>query len=185
VPVAVRRLAVHFPAGMGLDIPNLRGCSMARLRAHGARGCSAASRIGGGTALAELAAGSQVFKERIALSIYVGPLRNGQQTLAILGLGFTPLGEQLVFGGEMLFDRAPYGEELVIHLPPIPVLPETPAASPVLFSMTLGVSRHQRASPANTVIVPSHCPKGGFPFAAESTYVDGTSYSVTATALCP
>lgn len=185
VPSAVHKLSVHFPAGMGLDIPNLRGCSAARLRAHGAGGCPAASRVGGGHALTELAGGSQIIDERITLSAFVGPLRNGQPTLAILAEGFTPLSERLVFNGKMRFDRAPYGEELVIDVPPIRALPATPNASTVLFSLTLGVNRHARSSAANTVIVPSRCPKGGFPFAADSTFANGSRGSVLARSQCP
>lgn len=185
VPSPVRRLAVHLPAGSGLDIPNLRSCSVARLRAHGARGCPAASRIGRGFSLTELAAGSQVLSERLTLSVYVGPPRNGQPTLAILARGYTPLGERLVFKGEMRFDRPPYGEELVMNLPSFHALPETPDSSPVVLSLTLGVRRHGRSSQANTVIVPSRCPAGGFPFAADSTYADGSSGSAKARALCP
>jgi hypothetical protein len=185
VPSAVHRLSVHFPAGMGLDIPNLRGCSAARLRAHGARACPAASRVGGGYALTELAGGSQIIDERITLSAFVGPLRNGQSTLAILAEGFTPLSERLVFNGEMRFDRAPYGEELVIDVPPIRALPATPDASPVLFSLTLGVSRHTRSAAANTVIIPSRCPRGGFPFAADSTFANGARGSALTSSRCP
>lgn len=186
VPSPVRRLFVHFPAGMGLDIPNLRGCSAARLRARGARGCPAASRIGGGHSLTELPGGSQIINETITLSAFVGPLRNGQPTLAILAEGFTPLSERLVFNGEMRFDHAPYGEELVIDVPPIHALPATPDASPVVFSLTLGVSRHVRgSSAANTVIVPSRCPAGGFPFAADSTLASRARVSALSRSQCP
>jgi len=185
VPAALRRLVVRFPAGMGLEIPNLRGCRAASLRAHGIRGCPAAARVGGGHALTEVHAGTQILSEHIKLTAFVGPLHNGQPTLEILGEGYTPLGERLVFSGEMRFVSAPYGEELVLRVPRIPTLPAAPDASPVLFSLTLGVSKHRRSPAANTVIVPSHCPAGGFPFASESTYADGSRGSAVATALCP
>ncbi len=185
VPLAVRKLVVRFPAGMGLDIPNLNACTARRLRAHGARGCSAASRVGGGYAITKVHAGTQILSERIRLRAFVGPLHNGQSTLEILAQGYTPLGETLVFGGEMRFGRAPYGEELVLRVPPIHTLPAAPDAAPVLFSLTLGVSTHRLARSANTVIVPSHCPAGGFPFASESTYADGSVGRAAATVLCP
>jgi hypothetical protein len=185
VPLAVRRLVVRFPAGMGLEIPNLNACTAGRLRAHGARGCSTASRVGGGYAITKVHAGTQILSERIGLRAYVGPLRNGQPTLEILAQGYTPLGETLVFTGEMRFGRAPYGEELVLRVPPIPTLPGEADASPVLFSLTLGVSAHRRSRSANTVIVPSRCPAGGFPFASESIYADGSKSSSVATARCP
>lgn len=182
VPAAVRRLSVRFPAGMGLDIPNLTTCSAASLRARGAQGCPAAARIGGGYALTELAAGSQILRERLTLTAYVGPLQGGRQTLAILARGFTPLGERLVFGGQMLFDHAPYGEALAMSLPPIVVVPESPFASPVVFSLTLGV---KRGGARNRVIVPSRCPAGGFPFAAESSFADGSGAPALTHARCP
>jgi hypothetical protein len=185
VPPPVRKVAVRFPAGMGLEIPHLSACSAARLRARGLHGCPASSRVGGGHALTELIAGSQILSERITLTAFIGPLHNGQSTLAILGEGFTPLGERVVFVGEMGFAHAPYGEELVIKVPPIHALPATPDASPVLFTLTLGIGRHRRSSVANTVIVPSRCPTGGFPFAAESSFADGSSGSVLARAQCP
>jgi hypothetical protein len=185
VPSPVRKLVVRFPAGMGPDIPNVRSCVLARLRAHGARGCPAASRLGGGHALTEIHAGSQTLTENVALRAFVGPVRKGQPTLEILGEGYTPFGERLVFTGRLLFDRAPYGEELVMSIPPIPTLPLEPDASMVSLSLTLGESGHGRRRGANTVIVPRSCPPGGFPFAAESTYADGSSGSATATAPCP
>jgi hypothetical protein len=185
VPLAVRKLVVRFPAGMGLDIPNPNACTATRLRAHGARGCSAASRVGSGYAITKVHAGTQILTERISLTAFVGPLHNGQSTLEILAKGYTPLGESLVFGGEMRFGHAPYGEELVLHVPPIPTLPEEPDASPVLFSLTLGVNTNRRSRSANTVIIPSHCPAGGFPFASESTYADGSIGNSAARVLCP
>jgi hypothetical protein len=163
----------------------VRSCALARLRAHGARGCPAASRLGSGHALTEIRAGSQMLTENVALRAFVGPLRNGQSTLEVLGEGYTPFGERLVFTGSLLFDRAPYGEELVMWIPPIPTLPLGPDASMVSLSLTLGESGHGRPREANTVIVPRSCPAGGFPFAAESTYADGSSGSATATAPCP
>jgi hypothetical protein len=187
VPSPVRRLVVHFPAGMGPDLPNVGSCSLSRLRAHGPRGCPASSRLGGGMALTEIHAGSQILKESVVLRAFLGPSRGGEPTLEILGEGYTPFGERLVFTGMLLFDRAPYGEELELSIPPIPTLPMGPDASMVSLSLTLGErgGGRRRERRANTVIVPGRCPAGGFPFAAQSTYADGSSGSARATAPCP
>jgi hypothetical protein len=183
VPAPVRRLVLRFPAGLGLDVPDLRTCSAARLRSHGARGCPSQSAIGAGRALLETRTGPQPLTENVSLQAFIGPPRNLEPTLEILGQGYTPLDERVVFTGITLPDRAPYGERLVMALPPIPTLPLEPDASIVDFSLRIG-TRAPRAG-ANAVIVPARCPAGGFPFAAEFTYADGSTGTALTTAPCP
>jgi hypothetical protein len=185
VPSPVRRSVVKFPAGLSLDIPTLRSCSAARLRARGAGGCPPQSKLGGGHALLEGHAGSQLITESITLGIFLGPLQNFQPTFELLGEGYTPLHERVVLGGTVIPARAPYGEELVIDIPPIHTLPLEPDASIATLTLTVGTSSHRPAHDANTVVVPGSCPAGGFPFAAEFTYADASSGSALATVLCP
>jgi hypothetical protein len=181
VPAPVRHTVVRLPAGLDIEIPDLRSCTASHLRARGANGCPAQSRIGNGHALIEVHAGTLNVTEKIVLSAFLGPLQNDQQTLNILGQGYSPLDERFVFAGRMLFATAPYGEELELSIPPIPTLRFEPNASLSSLSLTLGTKRRG----ANTLRVPSTCPIGGFPFAAEFTYADGASSTALATAACP
>jgi hypothetical protein len=184
VPPPVLRTAVRLPAGLDLDIPDLRSCSASRLRARGPNACPAQAQIGHGHALIETHVGTVNLPEEISLSAFLGPLQGGQQVLDILGQGYSPFDERLVFTGAVLFVAAPYGEELVLSIPPIPTLRFEPDASIVTFMLTIGA--HGRAARhANTLLVPSTCPAGGFPFAAEFTYAGGTTGSALATAACP
>jgi len=185
VPSPVRRAVLHFPAGLRLDIPKLRSCTVARLRAHGASGCPARSRIGSGHALVESRTGSQTITENITLQAFLGPPQNLRPTFAILAQGYTPIEERVVLKGTVLADSAPYGEELKMSIPPIPTLPNEPDASIATFSLTVGQSKRRRARDANTVVVPSSCPIGGFPFAGEFTYADGSAGAALATTPCP
>jgi hypothetical protein len=184
VPAPVTKTIVRLPAGLDLDIPDLRSCSVSRLRARGARGCPAQSQIGHGRALIEVHAGTENITEDIALGAFLGPLREGQQTLNVVGQGYSPLDERFVFTGTVLFASAPYGEELAMAIPPIPSLHFEPDASLVTFSLTIG-PQGRGSRDANGLLVPSTCPVGGFPFAAEFTYADGTTGSALATAACP
>ena len=145
VPAPVLRTVVRLPAGLNLDIPDLRSCSASRLRAHGPNGCPAQSRIGHGHALIETHAGTENIPEGIALSAFLGPLQGGQQTLDILGQGYTPLDERFVLTGAVLFVAAPYGEELEMSVPPIPTLRFEPDASLVNFTLTSAHTDGQRA----------------------------------------
>jgi hypothetical protein len=184
IPPPVLRTVVRLPAGLDLDIPDLRSCSASRLRARGPSACPAQAQIGHGSALIETHVGTVNLPEAIALNAFLGPLQGGQQVLDILGQGYSPFDERVVFTGAVRFVAAPYGEELVLSIPPIPTLRFEPDASIVTFTLTIGA--HGRAARhANTLLVPSTCPAGGFPFAAEFTYADGTTGSALATAACP
>lgn len=91
VPLPVRRAILRFPSGLGIEIPHLRSCSIARLRARGPSGCSAQSELGRGHALAEAMAGSQLITENISLWLFLGPFHNLEPSFEIFGQGITPL----------------------------------------------------------------------------------------------
>jgi hypothetical protein len=185
VPSPVRRSLLRFPAGLSLELPALDSCAPARLRARGIRGCRLQSKLGDGSALVEVRAGSQTLTENVALSLFLGAPHNLQPTFAILAQGHTPFDERVVLNGSMLSDRPPYGQALSILLPPIRTLTFEPDASIVSFSLVIGSSDGRHGTAADAVIVPSSCPAGGFPFAAEFTYADGSSGSAAATVPCP
>jgi len=185
VPPPMRRSILRFPAGLTLEVPHLRSCSLSHLRARGASGCPAESALGRGRALVEAHLGSQTVAENISLWVFLGPLRNLQPTIEILGQGYTPLDERVVLSGTMGPTGAPYGEALTLIIPPIPTLALEPDASIVTFSLVIGARAQRRARDANTLRLPATCPEGGFPFAAEFTYADGSISNSTAMVPCP
>jgi hypothetical protein len=185
IPSPVRRSVLRFPLGLGVEIPHLRSCSIARLRARGPNGCSRQSLLGRGHAIAEAQAGSQLISEDISLWLFLGPFHNLQPTFEVLGQGYTPFDERVVLTGTVLPDDPPFGEDLVMSIPPIPTLPLEPDASIVAMSLTVGTDKPPNPRTANTVVVPPRCPPGGFPFAADFTYADGSTGKALATASCP
>jgi hypothetical protein len=185
VPSPVRNSVIHFPAGMSLDIPSLRACGKAHLLAHGVKGCPPQSKLGSGRALAEVRAGSLLITEEAELWVVLGPLAGGNPTLEILAQGYTPIDERIVLTGTVLPDHPPYGEELEMPIPPLATLEYEPDASIASFSLRIGASSHERGAGASSVLVPSTCTPGGFPFAAEFTYADGSTSSASANVPCP
>ena len=183
-PSPVRRAVVQLPPGLRMNIPRLRDCTKAHLQARGASGCPARSQIGSVHALADVHAGSELEHEQASVWAFIGPLQGANPTIEILGQGYSPLDERVVVTGVVLPDRAPYGEQLVMSIPPIPTIPLEPDASMVSCSLTVGGTRFKEHD-LNTVIVPSRCPAGGFPFAAEFTYADGSTSNTTTTVPCP
>lgn len=185
VPSALRRMTLRLPAGFTLDVPHLRSCSAAVLRARGAGGCPAASELGRGRALVAADLGSRPLTESISLRLFLGPLRNLQPSVEIYGQGLTPFDKRVVFAGSVQSDSAPYGERLVVAVPPITTLPREPDASIVELSLTVGAAASRRIAAQNAVVVPSICPAGGFPFAGEFSYADGSTSSTGTTIPCP
>jgi hypothetical protein len=183
-PPPLRRAVLRLPAGLGIEVPHVRSCEPERLQLWGARGCPAQSRLGVGRALVRAPLGSQLLEESISLGVFLGPLRNLQPTFEMLAWGYTPFDERVVLSGTVLPDNPPYGEDLVLSVPAIPTLPLEPEASIASMSLTIG-SRRPPTQESNTTIEPTRCPPGGFPFAAELTYTDGSVQNLSTTTPCP
>jgi hypothetical protein len=133
----------------------------------------------------EVHAGTENITEDAALWAFLGPPKNLQPTFEILAQGYTPVDERMTLDGIVLPGQAPYGEQLVMSIPPIPTLVYEPDASIITFSLTIGASKARRTHDVTTVLVPASCPAGGFPFAAEFTYADGVTGNALATTPCP
>lgn len=184
LPAPVRSATLRFPAGLRLEVPHLRSCSGSRLQALGGNACPGASALGRGQAVVAGYIGSQLVTEHVSLRLFLGPLRNLQPTVEVFGEGLSPIAEQVVLDGLVFTDAAPYGERLVLAIPPIATVPPAPDASISLFSLTVGASGRERRARA-TVHVSARCPADGFPFVGEFAYADGTSDTVRAAIPCP
>lgn len=182
VPLAVHHATLEFPAGMTLELPSLHPCARRRLLADGPGACPARSHLGGGQALAEVLAGSQVLTENLRLWALLGPPRNLQPTVEILVQGYTPFDERVLLTATPFTGSPPYGEGLQIPIPAIPTLALEPSASIVSFTLTIGAHTGRETG---RVVIPSNCPVGGFPFAADFTYSEGSRGDAFARASCP
>jgi hypothetical protein len=183
VPSPVRHAVVQFPPGLRMSIPHLGSCTRAQLLARGASACPTSALLGVGHALAAVHAGAGVESETARVWAFLGPPQGANPTLEILGQGYSPLEERVVITAVVLPSQPPYGEELVMSVPPIPSIPYEPNASTVSFTITVGGAHHPRSP--NTVLLPTTCPAGGFPFATAFTYEDGATSTAQATVPCP
>ncbi len=150
IPSPVHKSVMLFPAGLTLEVPSLRSCTAALLLARGPSGCPAQSKIGHGHALAETTAGAQLVTEEVTVWAFIGPPQNNEPTLELLGEGSTPVPGQVVVTGTVIPARAPYGEELVIPIPPVPTLPSEPDVSMV------NLLAHHRCEPATPATQREH-----------------------------
>jgi hypothetical protein len=186
VPPPVRRVLVRLPAGFALDLRRVATCASSRLRDGGPGACPARSLVGRGHALLEVHAGSQSIPEEAQLSAVRATDRGGHPTFAIYGQGQTPLQQHSISTATLSRDAPPYGSRLTVSVPPIPTLVLEPDASILSFALTIGGPTGGpggRAGP--TVTVPRRCPRGGFPFAAEFQFTDGSHAAAAAHVPCP
>lgn len=195
-PAPLSKTVILLPADLAktLEWPTTRGCSRAQLQAHGAQGCPPHSQIGAGSALVEWREGSSTASERANLQLFVGPTE-GVYTLQLLAEGQRPLRRRVVISLVLFGVTGPYSGGMEASVPPLPTRPGLSDASVVSFSVTVGPSSRAegtRGGGAATrrwgemeLFVPRSCPAGGFPWAADFTYTDGSSQEVTAAVPCP
>jgi hypothetical protein len=185
IPQPGRRSVLHLPVGLTLSANKIATCSRARLRARGVKGCSRNSLIGRGKALVEINYGTLPEPEEAELWAFIGPFKGANPTIVILAQGETPLERRVILTGDVLPDHPPYGNKLIVNIPPIPTVPLEPDASTISFSITIGSRQTGPGHALAKVHIPKHCPAGGFPFLDEFTFADGSTYSAHATSHCP
>lgn len=187
VPAPLHGIVAHLPAGLTVNLRGATVCAKSRLQRQAAGGCSSKSLVGRGHAVMKVHAGSQSLPEEVTISVFRGPNRGARQTLEIFQQGETPLDEHTISTGVLEPDRAPYGSKLTVSFPAIPTLVLEPDASFSSLSLTIGGIGHSpRAhTAAGAILVPRSCPAGGFPFAADFTFADGSAPNASAMVACP
>jgi hypothetical protein len=195
-PSPVIDVDLHLPAGLGLATSTLglANCEPAALIVGGVSGCPANARIGFGSALVAVPAEGEPIEEEGSLTALVGPPNSEHLEVLFFAEGRTPVSAQLVFPGEVLSDSAPFSGRLNTSIPLIPTWPGGPDVAVTRMTSTIGPRgltyyRHVdgRIVPFHPrgLAVPERCPRGGFPFRADLSFLDGTSQSATSSVPCP
>jgi hypothetical protein len=196
IPSALREVEVRYPrnlgfalSGLGLDV-----CAPAMLEAAGAGGCPADSIMGRGSATAELRFGSELVTENASISIARAPDQEGHIALLLYVTGPSPVNTQILSPAQLLPTSPPFGGRLNMQLPLVPSVPGAPDVAIVALDVTLGpqgLTYYERAEGATLaytpkgILLPKTCPRGGFPFAATLSFLDGSHPQARATLPCP
>jgi hypothetical protein len=189
IPSPVRSIGVHFPAGLGLSTSGLglATCSLATLETRGPAACPANSQMGSGSALARFDLGAETFEESARLALVAGPSADGYTRPLIAALGETPVATEIVMSSVL------EAGALQIAVPLVPGLPEGPDVALVAVRVSLGgdlsyyetVRGRRLAYRPRGIALPRHCPRGGFRFSAELTFLDGSTADAASTVACP
>ena len=197
VPSPVTVVSLDLPAGLGLATSTLglAQCTPSILLEQGPSGCPANSRVGTGTARAELPSEGEILTETAVVQALLGPPVNEAEQVLFYAEANTPVSAQLVFPGLVLLaPSARYGGRLDTAIPLIPTWIDGPDIAVTSFSSTLGplgltYYRHvdNKIVPFKPkgIAVPTKCPRGGFPFRADFSFVDGTHATAQSVVPCP
>lgn len=196
VPASVTAVELRYPSNLGIALSGLgvATCSAEALEASGPDGCPANSRMGSGVALAEIQVGPEVISETAQIAIVRAPTQEGHLALLFYADGKEPVSAQIVLAGLLLPVGAPFGGSIHIAIPLVPSLPGAPDVAIVQLRSTLGprhITYYERshgrtvAYQPRGVVLPDSCPRGGFPFAAELMFMDGSYANAHTTVPCP
>jgi hypothetical protein len=192
IPSAVTDIDVRYPQNVGIVLSGLgvAACTPVLLDETG---CPTNSIMGGGSALAELRFGEQVVTEHARLTIARAQNEEGHVALLFYAVGPSPVDTQILSPAQLVPAAAPFGGRLNIELPLVQSVPGAPDVAITQLRATIGpqgVSYEEhldgRTIPYTPrgILLPPTCPRGGFPFAAEFTFLDGSHPTARTTIPC-
>lgn len=196
IPSALTEVEVRYPQNLGFALSGLglAVCSSATLEAAGLSGCPADSIMGRGNALAELRFGPQLVTEKATISIARAPDQEGHIALLLYASGPSPVNTQILSPAQLLPAGPPFGGRLDMQLPVIPSVPGAPDVAIVSLRVSLGPQgliyyEHTEGSTLaytpKGILLPRTCPRGGFPFAATFSFLDGSHPVAQTIVPCP
>lgn len=196
LPSPVTRFALRIPANLELigSSLGLAICESSTLLASGSLGCSPNARLGYGSAEIKVPVGPEPVEEAASIEAEMGPPVGGEIGVLLYAEAGTPVAAQLIFPGVLFGNGSKGGQSLSTSVPLIPTLPGAPDISMVSMNLSLGPEHltyyeqvHGRtvAYRPEGIALPSHCPRGGFKFASEIAFLDGSTASATSTVPCP
>jgi hypothetical protein len=196
LPAPLTGLNLHLPPGidyvtttLGLSI-----CQPATLLERGLAGCPPNSRLGFGSALVEVPFGTGAGHEIPEIQAVMGPPHDGNIVVLFYANGQEPVYAQIIFQGELIAGSGSLDGDLNTAIPLIPSVTNGPPVSVLNVTATIGPSHltyykyvhgSKVAFHPKGVSVPDTCPRGGFPFSADFTFLDGTSAVANSVVPCP
>ncbi|MGN6372381.1 MAG: hypothetical protein ACTHM1_05255 [Solirubrobacteraceae bacterium] len=185
-PSALTGVELRMPENMGLATTTLgqANCYPRPLFENGLHGCSENARLGFGDAVAVVPLRHQPIYARASLTALMGPPASNHIQILFYAEALTPVAAQFVFPGLLEEDVRPFGDRLDTTIPLVQPWPEGPYIALTSFRSTIGplhLTYHRQvngkwfAYKPHGLVIPKHCPTGGYPFDAVLTFQDGST----------
>jgi hypothetical protein len=196
VPPPLTSIDVRYPRDLGIALSGLglATCSQAFLEGAERGECPPNSRMGYGSALAEIPIGPLILRERASIAVFRAPTREGHLALLFYAAGKSPVSTEIVFPGLLLPTPGTFGGDISMNIPLVPSLPGAPDVAVVRLSSTIGPQHltyyeHIRgrtiAYRPKGIMLPNACPRGGFRFSASFSFEDGSHTTANHSVPCP
>jgi hypothetical protein len=196
LPSPLIHVSLRMPKGMNYVTTTLglAICKPENLVAKGLSGCSPNSRLGYGSAFVEVPFGADAGHEIPEIQALMGPPHDGNIVVLFYANGLAPVYAQIVFAGELLPGEGAFGGNLDTTIPEIKSVTNGPPVSIINVNSTIGPHhltyyKHVHGKlvgyKPQGVSLPTKCPRGGFPFSALFTFLDGSQVPATSKVPCP
>ncbi len=189
------QIHLGYPSDLGVAVSGLgiADCSQARLEFFGAETCPAESRMGQGTAIAEIQIERELIKERAPVAIFRTREREGHLAFLFAAEGWNPVAAQITFTGVLLPGATRQEESIRIDVPLVEGLPGGPDIAVTELQASLGPRSltyyehiHGKLVPYHPrgILLPNQCPKSGFVFRARFSFLNGRTASAKSLVRC-
>jgi hypothetical protein len=196
VPQPLTQIELRYPDNLGLGLSGLglATCTLQMLEAFGPSKCPVNSVMGYGAAMTGVVLGSTTVSENAPITIFRTPNQEGHLAVLFSAEGTSPVDTRITFPGLLLPAPAPFGGQVRVGVPLVPTLPGAPYISVVGLHATIGpekVTYYERvgdrtlAYKPKGILLPNDCPRGGYPFAAQFSFLDGSTAQAQTTVRCP
>ena len=195
-PSPLTDVEVRYPKSLGIALSELglETCSAAVLETIGATGCPINSRIGFGSAVAEVPFEPDPVRAKATIRAFRAPDREGHLAFFFYTESITPVLAQLILPSLLLPAAPPFGGSINVAVPLVPSLPQGADVSVVQLEATIGPEHilytervHGRTVEYKPrgILLPNKCPRGGFRFAATLSFMDGSRTTAGTKVPCP
>jgi subtilisin family serine protease len=196
VPPPLVSAQVRYPAGIDVQLSGLgiQACALASLEALGPEGCPPDSVMGYGTAVAQIPIKGEAVRETARIAIVRAKEQDGHLALMLVAYDEPAISAQIVLPGVLLPADRPYGGLLSLQAPLVSTFPEGPDVSVTEIKLVLGPRglRYRERLHGRVVHyepggikLPERCGRGGYRFAVQLGFLDGSTASGTAAVACP
>lgn len=196
VPPPLTGIELHYPSNLGLGLSGLglASCDAPTLEAKGPGGCSPNAVMGFGEVFTGVVFGTETVREMAPITIVRAPDQEERLAVLFYAEGAMPVDARIIFPGLLLASTAPFGGVVNIGVPLVETLPGAPYVSVMRLRSTIGpkkvvyyeqVSGRTLAYKPLGILLPKHCPRGGFPFAGRFSFTDGSRLSAHTSVACP
>jgi len=168
----IKHMAFKFPKAF-VNADAFPTCAAATLRQRGPAGCPSGSRIGRGTALADV---RPLLANPIAadIDIFNGPGTDRSRKINLIararGIEVT-----IILEGTLKRTSGTYGYQLDLPVPLIKTLNDAPDAAIAQFDVRVGARTTRRGKRVSFLEAPTSCSGSGFPFLGTFSYYSGAS----------